>query len=146
MRRSEALAPLSRDHHHALVIARDLARATPEDAAAVARRFVEFLKRHELAHFALEESILLPAVGEQEPGPALAQRVRADHSFLREAMRALADGDQAPGAERLHRVGARLREHVQMEERELFPHLERRLDDPALEAVGTRLRAGSGEG
>ncbi len=141
MRRSEALAPLSRDHHHALVVARELARATPENTVPVAHRFVDFLEAHELAHFALEESVLLPAVPDEEPGPELARRVLDDHAFLRDALRRLRHSDPEPEGQYLHELGRRLRAHVQMEERELFPYLEALLSESALEEIGSRLRA-----
>ena len=40
MKRHPALAELSRDHHHALVVARDLRRATAVQTAAAARAFL----------------------------------------------------------------------------------------------------------
>jgi hypothetical protein len=85
MRRSEALAPLSRDHHHALVIAAALERADRDGAQEAAERFVDFLAAHELAHFALEESVVLPAVPDEETGRTLVERVLNDHAYLRGA-------------------------------------------------------------
>jgi len=43
MKRAAALAPLSRDHHLALVVARELARAGPGQTEAARGRFVRFL-------------------------------------------------------------------------------------------------------
>jgi hypothetical protein len=51
-----------RDHHHALLIAVALERADRDRAPEAAERFVDFLAAHELAHFALEGSVVLPAV------------------------------------------------------------------------------------
>jgi hypothetical protein len=82
MRRSRALESLSRDHHVALVVARELTRATADTADAAALRFVRFLSEHELAHFAVEERVLLPALPPEEPGPALAQRPLEDHEYV----------------------------------------------------------------
>jgi hemerythrin-like domain-containing protein len=139
MKRSAALAPLSRDHHVALVIARELARAAEADAEAAQARFVRFLGEHELAHFALEESVLLPALREEPSGPELARRMLEDHEWLRAAMRRLRGSADAASVEYLHAVGKRLRGHVQMEERELFPYLEEVLDAAALEEIGSQL-------
>jgi|SRR5579862_1113648 len=139
MKRHPALEPLSRDHHRALVLARELGRASTENAASVARRYVEFLKGHELAHFALEETVLLPVLPEGAPGPRLAQRVHEDHAFLRQAMGRLGSSEADVGF--LHAVGRRLREHVRMEERELFPCLEESLSAAELESVGSRIEA-----
>lgn len=139
MKRSKALAPLSREHHEALVVARELTRATPETAVAAAERFVRFLAQHELAHFAAEERALLPVLGSDEPERSLARRLREDHEYLRDAMRRLRAASVEPTAVFAEEVGARLRAHVQMEERELFPHLERTLDPAALDEVGALL-------
>ena len=58
MRRSAALAPLSRDHHHALVVAMALTRATEATSRSSAQLFADFILEHEARHFALEESSL----------------------------------------------------------------------------------------
>jgi hemerythrin-like domain-containing protein len=139
MKRSEALAPLSRDHHVALVVARELSRAGDSDAASATERFVRFLARHELAHFALEESVLVPALPPGEHGAALGERLLEDHEFLREALRRLQASPAAGTVSFLHEVGERLRAHVRMEEQELFPYLEQSLDERALATIGAKL-------
>jgi len=139
MKRSEALAALSRDHHLALVVAMRLSRSGENDAAQVAERFLRFLAEHELGHFGLEESVLLPAVPETERGRALVKRVIEDHEYLRDAGRRVRRAGDAPSIVFLHDVGSRLRAHVQMEERELFPYLEASLDRSELEDIGAKL-------
>jgi hypothetical protein len=62
MKRSDALAPLSRDHHHALEVALRLRRATPESADDAATRFVAFWYEDGQRHFEIEE----------QPGGAIA--------------------------------------------------------------------------
>jgi hypothetical protein len=42
MKRSDALVQLPRDHHHGLVVAQRLRRATPETAAAARTAFLEY--------------------------------------------------------------------------------------------------------
>jgi hemerythrin-like domain-containing protein len=145
MKRSRALATLSRDHHVALVVARALARASSRDVDAAAARYIEFLAGHELTHFAVEESVLLPAVPACARGQALASQVRADHRELREALARLQGGEPPATVPVLHELGARLRAHVLLEERELFPYLERTLDDAALADLGARLAHDLGE-
>lgn len=139
MKRSPALAQLSRDHHVALVVARQLANADTDDAAAAAVRFVEFLAGHELAHFALEETVLLPAMPDGPRGQTLTERMLEDHEYLRLGAKRLRDSSQPLNTEYLHQLGQRLRAHVQMEERELFPYLEQALDPATLEELGARL-------
>jgi hypothetical protein len=140
VKRSDALAPLSRDHHHALVVARSLIRATDKTAAPAARQFEEFLAAHELAHFAIEESLLLPVVPAEDRGRELARRMLDDHAFLRAAV----EQPGAPDAASLREIGLRLRDHVQMEERELFPYPEESLSASALEKVGLQIQASVG--
>jgi hemerythrin-like domain-containing protein len=142
VKRSSALAPLSRDHHHALVIASALSRATEATAGSAARLFEDFIAEHERVHFALEESLLLPALPEGARGRLLAERVRQDHRHLEEMAKQLERDSVRPTAELAHSIGVRLRGHVQMEERELFPYLERVLDPAALERIGERLIGG----
>jgi hemerythrin-like domain-containing protein len=142
MKRHPALAPLSRDHHKALVIAMTLERAGAEGAREAAERYVDFLGMHEVGHFALEEAVLLPVVPAGEPGRSLVERVLDDHRWLREACARLERAREPPDPDRLHELGARLRAHVQLEERELFPYLERSLDEATLARVGERLAVG----
>lgn len=139
MKRSSALAPLSRDHHAALVVARDLGRSTEGDAHAVAQQFVQFLSGHELAHFALEETVLLPAMPNEPRARRMQEQVRSDHEYLRAALRRLQDARTTPSVGELHDIGRRLRAHVQLEEREVFPYIEGALDPAALERLGATL-------
>jgi len=68
VKRTAALAPLSRDHHVGLVVARDLARADEASGAQAAQRFVAFMAEHGLPD-------------EQ------AERMRADSGSLRRNVR-----------------------------------------------------------
>jgi hemerythrin-like domain-containing protein len=140
MKRSAALQPLSREHHHALEVALALRRATPSTLPGVVRRFAAFWADHGARHFAVEESVLL-AVLARDAGSSdvLRRRLVEEHAKLR----GLADDlDRTTGRAQLdaaHTLGGMLRDHVRFEERELFPHLERTLSPAALEGVGARL-------
>lgn len=140
MKRTAALSLLSEDHHHALVIASVLTRASAATARSSAMLFADFITEHEAQHFALEESILLPELPAGERERELAERVRADHAYLLDAARELSARPEASVAS-LTQVGARLRAHVQLEERELFPCLEVSLDTAILDRIGAALRA-----
>lgn len=140
MKRSAAFAPLSRDHHHALVIASALTRAGEATARSSAMLFADYISEHEARHFALEEALLLPALPPGERTATLADRVLADHHYLRDAARQLKLGRLEPGVEVVHSIGARLRAHVKLEERELFSYLERSLDRDTLDRIGSQLQ------
>lgn len=138
MKRHPALVPLSRDHHHALVIARRLRRATDEDAADAARAFLAHWEEEEQTHFRSEEEILLPAYAARGDinHPAVARSL-LDHVLIRRDARLL---EHAPPLAALHELGARLAAHVELEEHDLFPLIERTLSESELAALGERLR------
>jgi hemerythrin-like domain-containing protein len=123
-----------------------LARADEGTARSSGRLFADFIAEHEVRHFALEESVLLPALPPDDRGRLLAERVRADHRYLCDVAERIRRGRMRPSVELVRAVGARLRAHVQMEERELFPYLERSLDPAALGRLGERLGAGESAG
>lgn len=132
MKRDDRLKQLSSEHHHALVLARDLSRhaaAGTADAAVVADLRARF-ERELQPHFRVEEEILLPAL-RALGDDALAARVEGDHSALRAHLAAAEQGD--PG--RVAAFAELLAEHVRFEERELFQACEARLSGAVLDAV-----------
>ena len=134
VKRSDALAPLSRDHHAALEVALRMRRADDASAAATATRFLEFMHRHGEAHFAAEERELLPLAR-----PDHAERTRSEHTDIRKRAAALRDAGDAVGRDAVRAAGDALHAHVRFEERELFEDLERRLSRAELQALGERL-------
>ncbi|MEA2179661.1 MAG: hypothetical protein QOG77_2958 [Solirubrobacteraceae bacterium] len=140
MKRHPALAPLSRDHHHALVAARALFRATPQGAAGAAQEFLRFWEADGCAHFRLEDEILLPAYAcHGDPGHPVVVQALVDHMTIRRDAGIAAAG--AASLETLRGLGAYLAAHVRLEERELFPLVERTLPEADLAALGARLAA-----
>jgi hypothetical protein len=138
MKRHPALVPLSRDHHHALVIAQRLRRATAETATETAGAFLSHWDAEEKLHFRLEEELLLPAYaahGESDH-PAIT-RMLLDHMLIRRDAVRLAG---MPSLELLHDLGARLADHVHLEEHEVFPLIEATIPEPDLQVLGDRMR------
>lgn len=126
MKRSEALAILSRDHHHALVVAQRLRRAGAETVEAARGQFLAYWADEGRRHFQLEEELLLPAFASHSQGAArdpLVLRVLSDHVTIRSWAAQLA-ATAAPTVEALHQLGSELAAHVRLEERELFPLIE----------------------
>jgi hypothetical protein len=142
--RSEGLAPLSREHQHALALALELKRARPEDAGAVWRRFLAFWEAEGGAHFIEEEEILLPAYGRvADPAHPAVVRTLLEHVLIRAKISELRDRAE-PSASELNLLGTWLELHVRLEERVLFPLIERELPDDAVRALADALGAGSG--
>lgn len=139
MKRHPALVSLSRDHHHALVIARRLRNAAAENAAETVRAFLDHWNVEERLHFRLEEEVLLPAyVAHAEPDHPAIVRMLLDHIMIRCAAAQLAD---APPLELLHDLGARLADHVALEEKEIFPLIEATIPELELQALGECLES-----
>jgi hemerythrin-like domain-containing protein len=132
MKRHEALAQLSRDHHQALFQAQRLRRATEADAGDVAAGFLEFFRSVGHLHFRAEEEVLLPAyAAHADPARDEVVRVLVDHTLIRRDAEAL----EGAGLERVHELGDRLEAHVRHEERVLFPMIEQALPDDELARV-----------
>lgn len=124
MRRHQALVPLSHDHHHALVQARRLVRAAgSEDAATAAGEFVRFFRADSVRHFREEEEHLFPLVADSEEARPLVVQALLEHQRLH-ALAARLEREPAE-AEVARELGTLLQAHVRLEERELFPLIER---------------------
>lgn len=134
MKRDLRLRPLSRDHHHALALAKRATGAAADgDPGVLEQTWNEVLRKFDdelVPHFEIEERWLLPPL-EAAGASALVERVLADHRALRD----LAGASGAGVGQRLAEFGARLTEHVKFEERVLFPAAEASLTAEALQAV-----------
>jgi hemerythrin-like domain-containing protein len=148
MKRSAALAPLSRDHQHALDAALRLRRADDDTVAEAIARFERFFDQEGRRHFTIEEDVLLPAIPVDDPewAPCIA-RIRDDHAAIRAAAGALADPPPADDhLSHARTLGERLAAHVRFEERVAFAILERRLTAPDLERLGRAIADAEAEG
>jgi hemerythrin-like domain-containing protein len=138
MKRSSALAPLSRDHHHALVVAARLRRVTPLTAEPARDAFLAYWRQEGREHFREEEEILLPAYGQHaNPHHPLIARVLCEHV----AIRALAAviSEPSPPIAMLQELGVALSDHVRLEERSLFPLIEQTVPAAQLERLAAQL-------
>lgn len=133
MKRSDALIPLSHDHHHALFVAKLLRDSgegpgSKDEALAAFRSFWQVEGRE---HFRIEEEILLPLSGLEGPAtdPDVA-RMLNDHLQIRRMAREVLT--ETPDSARFKNLGERLASHVRFEERELFPRIERQLGPSGL--------------
>src|SRR5215203_822872 len=136
MDRSDALKPLSRDHHHGLFVAMKLRRANEETAGEARAAFLDFWRSEGRRHFRIEEELLLPAYARHGSAEEEAVvRVLTDHVELRRRGGEL-EAEAAVPLESLHRFGERLEAHIRHEERVLFPMIELALPDDELVRLG----------
>jgi iron-sulfur cluster repair protein YtfE (RIC family) len=147
MKRSEALALLSRDHHQDLFVALQLRRADNDTAAQAREAFLSFFEQEGAQHLRAEEEVLLPAYARHvEPDEPAVVRVLVEHVDLRRRAQDLAGGAEWDVAE-LRELGERLEGHIRHEERVLFPMIEGALPPEELErlAVAVERAAAAGE-
>ena len=125
MPRRGPLLELSREHHAALVLARDCRAATEADVVALRDRILAHNHEVLVDHFAREEALLAAHVGVLDGD--VSARILDDHAWLRAWIVA-----GARDLDALRAYGARIGEHVRFEERVAWPLLQPLVDgDPA---------------
>jgi hemerythrin-like domain-containing protein len=154
MKRSAALTSLSRDHHQALAVAQQLRRATDATASEAREAFLTYWTTHGYPHFRLEEELLFPAyAGHGDPHDPVVLRALGEHAMIRHRANSLAAAHSAdPGA--LEQLGRELAAHVRLEERAVFPLIERVMPERELnalthaldDAAASALTGGAGRG
>jgi hemerythrin-like domain-containing protein len=139
MKRHPALIPLSRDHHDGLVQAVRLRRAAADGDApcrlAAAREFGEFFRNEERAHLRDEEEELFPLLLRHvQSQPAPLRETRLQHMQLEGFARKLEIAVAAGSVDRetLAAAGELLEAHIRLEERQLFPLIEKLVPDDEL--------------
>lgn len=143
MKRDPALASLSRDHHQALFVAQRLRRATEATATEARAALITYWHDHGRAHFRSEEEVLLPAyAAHADPYDPLVSRVLCDHVAIRQRVAAL-ELESTATVEKLHELGEWLSAHVRLEERQLFPLIERTIPAAELALVVRELERGA---
>lgn len=142
MRRHRTLIPLSHDHHEALVEARRLRQGAegPEPGKAAAA-FLAFFASSAVPHFREEEESLFPRAIDSAEARKLVLQALIEHQRLHAATAELRELVAEGGAKQA--VAAAMRElatlfenHVRLEERRLFPLIERLLTEETLIARG----------
>jgi len=138
MKRHPALIPLSHDHHRALVEARRLRRAADApESGAVATAFLRFFADETVPHFRQEEELLFPGVLDFEEARELLVQALLEHQRLHALTARLQQLVDTGGEvdETMRELGDVLEAHVRLEERQLFPLIERLVEDlPKLQA------------
>jgi hypothetical protein len=132
VKRSEALKPLSREHHHALYLAKVICDQQGEGDSR--DQFLKFWNEEGRDHFRIEEEILLPGSGLLGPNrDDEVARMLSEHLVIRRGALRLVAGEADPVE--IVDLAERLRAHVRFEERELFPRIEQGLPEAELRAL-----------
>ena len=138
LKRSPHIVELSRDHHTGLLfcwkIRQGLKKAT--DTARIKDYVAYFWSNHLLPHFAEEEEHLFLKVQD-----AMCQEALEQHTSIKSLISQVTSPEGAPTPELLHQLADTVDRHIRFEERELFPHLEKVIDEQELIRIGTALEA-----
>jgi hemerythrin-like domain-containing protein len=131
IKRSKQLAPLSRDHHDALLfvwkIRQGLKNGTAGDAIMAYVHW--FWNNHLQLHFSQEEHLLLTHLSESDE---MAQRLKNEHQAIREL---IASNNVAV----LAVLADKMTDHIRFEERQLFPYIEQTISADKLNSIHKQL-------
>ncbi len=139
MKRHEALAPLSRDHHATLILAQlmkenaPLYNGLPDNVKDKARYATEQFETHIRQHFQLEETILGKVKHIHPSIKILAEVIEAEHRVLTHLFKSLADTNDPVIT--MNELAVKLTDHIRKEERVLFPLLQEHCGETVLAEI-----------
>jgi len=140
MKRHDSLAPLSREHHAALILARLLQKGAPAfkglptDTAGKAKYAIQFYRDELIPHFAAEENIVLSRVkGVDDKLDRLTEDIFREHKELRLLFDTILNTDHLE--DHLDSLGFALEKHIRKEERELFPLIQDTCSESMLDGI-----------
>lgn len=139
IKRHEAIAPLSRHHHHVLVMSLKISKLglTPslDEVKALQEEIKSLWETGGQAHFREEEEILLPAYARYAPiNQQVIIEMLLEHVEIRSLMSAI-DQKQGNVIEDIRKLGIMLEQHVRKEERVVFPMIEAALPEEVLQEL-----------
>ncbi|WP_027124748.1 hypothetical protein [Gelidibacter mesophilus] len=119
LKRHKALQPISREHHHGLLLSWKIRSGFSKNVEAERIKIYAdwFFKNHLIPHFELEETHIFSIMdGSNE----LVKRALAEHRRLK---RLFADTEDIEKS--LHKIEEELEQHIRFEERTLFPEIQK---------------------
>ncbi len=139
MKRHESLAPLSREHHTALILARllqknaPLYKGLPTEVDEKAKYAFDIYKNSLKDHFSREEKVLEIVKNIHPDIDRLSSEIIEEHSMLTIAFTAL--NKKKPLVEALDTLGIALETHIRKEERILFPLIQQYCPEKLLKTI-----------
>ena len=135
IKRNENILPLSREHHFSLLFGWKVREGLKKGIAAERIvKYVDYFWRENLSlHFKEEEATLFAATEDD-----LVKKALSDHAEIKAAVEALLSNKQHQVAQ-LEKIARLVDAHVRLEEREVFPHLEKKLSEEELGKIGRQL-------
>lgn len=119
LKRHKALQPLSRDHHHGLLLSWKIRNGFNKNVEPKRiKTYADwFFTTHLIPHFELEEAHIFPLMDNNNE---LVKRALAEHRRLK---RLFADKEDIEKS--LHKIEEELEQHIRFEERILFPEIQK---------------------
>ncbi|HWH63906.1 MAG TPA: hemerythrin domain-containing protein [Ginsengibacter sp.] len=138
IKRNEHIKKLSKDHHSGLLfcwkIRQGLKHEVPTERI---KKYTGYFWRNHLAvHFREEETILFSPLKDD-----LVQKALDDHKQIKHQFDKLLDGLAGDAKTELMNLANLIDDHIRYEERKLFSHLEKVLNEKQLEEIGKKLDA-----
>lgn len=139
MKRHASLAPLSRDHHSALMLAQLLKKnapvykGLPTTIDGKCEYALNFYDMHLIKHFIQEENMLGYLKITDDSFNTLSAEIFSEHVRLRELFGQIKTGVELETT--LNNLGVELEAHIRKEERVLFPQLEQLCSEDELAAL-----------
>jgi len=139
MLRDPALAPLSRQHQHALALCVriDRGRRTLEELRQWQREIVSLFNQEVRFHFDAEERVLFPAAERFAELRTLVSELREEHVKIRTAVDCASAGRM--DARGLVSFSTLVSGHIRREERELFEGMQRLFSSEELHDLGAAI-------
>ncbi len=136
MKRHSSLAPLSREHHGALILARllqkdaPLYKGLPADLQGKAEYGLAFYEKEMIEHFDAEERILRILNGIDSQLDQMAETILREHQEIHGLFASI--NDHSDLLNHLDTLGRTLEAHVRKEERQLFPLIQEKCSEETL--------------
>ena len=129
LKRHKALQPLSREHHHGLLLSWKI-RSGFSKKIEVERikTYADWFFKHQLIpHFDLEEQHIFPLLNADNE---LLKRALAEHRRIKRLFAETEDIEKA-----LHQIEEELEQHIRFEERILFPEIQKNASEEQLALI-----------
>lgn len=129
LKRHKALQPLSREHHHGLLLSWKLRAGFKKNIAIERMKTYAdwFFTTHLIPHFETEETLIFPLLGNENE---LVKRALAEHRRLK---RLFTNTENV--AKSLAFIEEELEQHIRFEERVLFPELQKAATETQLQHI-----------
>lgn len=133
IKRSQALMPLSREHHFDLLLSWKIRKGLKNniDPSRIAL-YISYLSKNLFSdHFKDEEELLFDLLPSDD---TLCNRARGEHNEIRKLIASICVEKKYDDT-LFHELADKVEAHVRFEERELFPYLEKELSAEKLKSI-----------